>query len=117
MIVADTSVWIDFLRSGDDELAAALRANFVAGHQMVVAELALGNLANRESFLDDLDALPRAPIASDAELRACIAARALHGRGIGFVDAHLIASCLLSGHTLWTRDRRLHEVATELGAA
>ncbi len=117
MIVADTSVWVDYLQTGDPEMAAALHANLVAMHPMVLAELALGNPPKRQSFLASLHALPQAPMASEDELLVGIEARGMHGRGIGYVDAHLVSSCLISGYTLWTHDRRLGDIADEVGAS
>jgi predicted nucleic acid-binding protein len=114
--LADTSIWVDYLQAGDAEMAAALNADLVAMHPMVLAELALGNLSEREEFLASLHAMPRAPLATEAELLIGIDARVMHGRGIGYVDAHLVSSCLISGYTLWTRDRRLGELAVALGA-
>jgi predicted nucleic acid-binding protein len=86
-------------------------------HPMVLGELALGSVPNRTSTLRDLRALPRSVVASTDEVMSLVEARSLHGRGIGFIDAHLVASCLISGATLWTHDRRLRDVAVELGVA
>ncbi|MCK5933834.1 MAG: PIN domain-containing protein [Fulvimarina manganoxydans] len=116
MILADTSVWIDHLREGDEELSALLVAGLIACHPLVVAEIALGSLQARERVLSLLDGLPRLPEAEVDEIRAMIEGRRLFSRGIGFVDAALIASCLIRpGTRLWTRDRRLNAVAAEIG--
>ncbi|SLN62987.1 Ribonuclease VapC32 [Roseivivax jejudonensis] len=118
MILADTSVWIDHLRHGDPDLARHLDAGEVACHPLVVAELALGTLRARDEILGLLDGLPALPLATVAEVRAMIEARRLMSRGIGYVDAGLVASCLLTpGTTLWSRDRRLAAVADQLGIA
>ena len=115
MILADTSVWIDHLRMHDERLAALLEAGRVVGHRLVVAEIALGSLRDRGSVLGLLDGLAALPVAAPDEVRTLIEARALHGRGIGYVDASLLASCLLvPGTELWTRDRRLDAVAETL---
>ncbi|TXG81618.1 MAG: type II toxin-antitoxin system VapC family toxin [Sphingomonadales bacterium] len=97
MILADTSVWVRHLRDGDRQLADALQDNRVVCHPFIVAELALGSLRNRTLVLGLLDALPQAPIADAMELRQMIERRAVYGRGIGYVDAHLLASTLLEG--------------------
>lgn len=118
MILADTSIWVDHLRAGDAELAGLLQAGRVVGHPLVTAEIALGSLRNRGSVLALLDGLAQAPLASTDEVRLLIEAARLHGRGIGYVDAALVAACRLApGLRLWTRDRRLAAVAGELGLA
>lgn len=117
MLLVDTSLWIDMFRRGEPGLVDALGADLVEMHPMVLGELALGNLSSRSRTLSDLASLPMAAVASDDELVDCIDRRGLHGRGIGYVDAHLLASCLISGSTLWTRDRRLHGVAVDVGVA
>ena len=118
MILADTSVWIDHLKAGDTELVDALRAGSIATHPFVIGEIALGTLRQRSKVLSDLENLPHVTVATNEEARALIEDRKLSGRGIGFVDVHLIASVLLSpGTSLWTRDRRLKAVAADLGTA
>ena len=118
MILADTSVWVDHLRSHDPVLEQRLLANEIACHPYVVAEIALGSLRAREKVLALLDGLMSLPMAEPAEVRRMIEARQLYGLGIGFVDAALVASCLLQpGTRLWTRDRRLRAVAEEIGIA
>jgi len=118
LILADTSVWIDHLRTGDTELARLLGAGRIACHDLVISELALGSLRDRGQVLGLLDGLPRLPVAEAGELRAMIETRRLWGRGVGHVDCALLAACLLSpGTMLWTRDRRLREVAAEAGIA
>ena len=86
-------------------------------HPLVLGELSMGNLANRETILTRLRELPKAAAATNHDVMEMVGRRAIHGRGIGFVDAHLVASCLVSGATLWTHDKRLHDIAVELGAA
>lgn len=116
MILADTSVWVDHLRQGDEDLATRLTTGGIACHPLVVAEIALGSLKDRGTILSLLDQLPRLPVASPEEVRALIETRRLYSRGIGYVDASLIASCLLApGATLWTRDKRLDILAAEIG--
>jgi predicted nucleic acid-binding protein len=116
VILADTSVWIEHLRSGVPALAALLERGRVLHHPMVRGELACGNLRNRREVLDLLGRLPLAPVASDDEALEFIEARALMGRGIGYVDVQILAAVALAGTAqLWTRDRRLGAVAGELG--
>ncbi|MEA2642170.1 MAG: hypothetical protein QOF51_3564 [Chloroflexota bacterium] len=116
MILVDTSVWIDHLRQGDPALAAALDAGQVLVHPFVVGELACGHLIRRDEVLTLLQGLPRAPVASEHEALSFIENRTLMGRGIGYIDVHLLAAVALDGlATLWTRDRRLGVVAADLG--
>jgi hypothetical protein len=117
MLLVDTSVWVDHLRHGDEALAAHLRQGSVAVHSGVIGELALGHLRNREQILTLLSDLPQVQQASDAEVLHLIQSRQLMGRGIGYVDAHLLASCLISATQLWTRDQRLLRVADDLRIA
>ena len=115
MILVDTSVWIDHLRHGEAALSQALMQVRVATHPFVVGELACGNLKNRTLILQLLQGLPQLHQALDKEVMHFIKERGLMGRGIGYVDAHLCASALLSGALLWTRDKRLSTVAQQLG--
>jgi len=118
MILADTTIWIDHFRSENTQMHRLLDASNIAVHPFIVAELALGSLRNRAKTLAWLDFLPRARVAQIAEVREMIEIRSLFSRGIGLVDAHLIASCLIDPPTLlWTSDRRLSEVAESLGVA
>lgn len=118
MILVDSSVWVDHLRQGDATLARMLDHERVLAHPFVVGELALGSLRQRESILAALQDLPHATVASDTEVLSLIEREALYGRGIGYVDAHLLASArLTAGGSLWTRDKRLHAVAARLGLA
>jgi predicted nucleic acid-binding protein len=118
VILVDTSVWIEHLRSGDSRLVELLEGRQVLAHPFVVGELALGNIKRRAMILDALGDLPRASVASDDEVLGLIEGRSLFGLGIGYVDVHLLASALLSDDaSLWTRDRRLNDVAQRLGVA
>tara|TARA_B100000614_G_scaffold171367_1_gene152541 strand:- start:2182 stop:2571 length:390 start_codon:yes stop_codon:yes gene_type:complete len=116
VILVDTSVWVDHLRAGDRELARLLERNQARMHPFVVGELACGNLSRRREVLDLLRGLPPVPVADQDEVLFLIERHGLMGRGIGFIDAHLLAATLLSHATcLWTRDKRLAEVARDLG--
>lgn len=115
MILVDTSVWVEHLRLGSPALAEALEEGLVINHPFVAGELACGNLANREEVLSLLRSLPQAPLVSDAEALMFIESRALMGRGIGYINVHLLASAALHVDAqLWTLDRRLHAVARDL---
>ncbi|HXC14180.1 MAG TPA: type II toxin-antitoxin system VapC family toxin [Stellaceae bacterium] len=117
MILVDTSVWVDHLRAGNDRLTALLSGAEVLGHPFVIGELALGNLRRRDAVLSDLRHLPQAVVAADEEVLHFIDRQRLFGRGIGYVDAHLLAAARLTATKLWTRDRRLQAVAAQLGLA
>ena len=116
MIIVDTSVWIDHLKSGDPLLADLLGKGRVLAHAFVKGEIALGSLRQRSTVLGSCQNLLRAAGASDAEVMILIEREQLYGLGIGFVDAHLLAAVrLTNGALLWTRDRRLRQAATLLG--
>ena len=118
MILVDTSVWVDHLRAGAPALAAALEKGSVLMHPFVLGELACGNLKNRGEVLRLLGDLPEAALATDPEALNYIERRKLMGRGIGYVDVHLLASVALAGAArLWTRDKRLAAVAADLKLA
>lgn len=118
MTLVDTSVWIDHFRQHETALAAALDMGDVAVHPLVIGELACGHLKQRATVLGLLSDLPMLPVASDDEVLHFIDHTRLFGRGIGFIDAHLLASVHLSpGALLWTRDRRLRDVARHQGVA
>ena len=115
-VLVDTAIWIDHLRSEDAKLVSLLREDRAVSHDHVIGELAMGSLRQRPLFLESLLDLPRAPLAEEAEVRSLIEVRRLFARGIGYSDAHILASVLVRGGLLlWTRDRRLADVARELG--
>ena len=115
MILVDTSVWVEHLRHGLPRLATLLQAGEVLINPWVIGELACGNLRKRSQVLELLQGLPAVTVASDAEVLLLIERDRLMGRGIGYVDAHLLASARLSHCRLWTQDRRLAAVALEQG--
>ena len=116
MILADTSIWIDHLRSGNRELRQHLHQGQVVIHPFITAELALGSLQERTKTLALLDLLPQVRMAQLGEVRLMIEARRLYSLSIGLTDAHLIASVFLNSPTLlWTRDKRLRTAAEGLG--
>ncbi len=118
MILVDSSIWIDHLRSGDERLSALLTQGQVVVHRFITGELALGNLQHRQEVLAALQNLPQATLATDAEVLGLIEKNALAGSGIGYIDAHLLASVrLMPGTQLWTRDKRLLAAGLQLGLA
>jgi len=114
VILADTSVWVSHLRHGEARLKDLLNENQVLVHPFVIGELACGNPKNRKETLSLLHALPAAPAVEQAELLRFVEQRHLPGSGIGFVDAHLLASTQLAGALLWTSDRLLRQAAQKL---
>ena len=118
MILADTSIWIDHLRTEEPDLVSLLKAGQVLVHPMVIGELACGNLPDRDAVLGLLGGLPLIPPAADYEVLFFIEQRQVMGRGLGYVDVHLLAAATLAQSVqLWTRDRRLADVARDLGLA
>jgi len=116
VILVDTSVWIDHLRKSEAKLHDLLLNDEVVTHPLVRLELALGSIANREKVLADLALLPHVAVAETEELFELVEFRRLYRRGIGITDLHLVASALFDKSILiWTRDRRLGEVADECG--
>lgn len=113
-VLVDTSVWIDHLHRADQALAALLGRREVLAHEAVTGEVALGGVS--QQVLRDLVRLPPAPVASTREVMGLVDRERLAGAGIGWVDAHLLASTLLTGGgVLWSRDRKLAAVADRLG--
>ena len=118
MILVDTSVWIDHLRAGQPRLVELLEHSMVLGHPWVTGELAMGHLNRRNEVLGLLANLPQANVATRAEVLTLVDRHELHGAGIGYVDAQLLAATLLTEDgTLWTTDKRLAAVATRLKRA
>ena len=115
MILVDTSIWVDHLRKGNKRLTTLLNDTQVACHPFVIGELACGNLKNRRRILDLLADLPRVDLAQHSEVLELVETRKLSGQGIGWIDAHLLASALLSGTPLWTADKRLRGLSALLG--
>ncbi len=118
MILVDPSVWIDHLRHPIARLSACLEAGVVLCHPFVIGELACGHLRRRTHLLAELALLPEAPVAAHAEALDFLERHALHGRGVGWADTHLLASTALARQArqarLWTHDKRLAVVASEI---
>lgn len=115
MILVDTSVWIDHLRRGNATLAARLENAEVWCHPFIIGELACGSLRDRDRILSWLSALPQVPLAAHEEVLGFVESTRLMGSGIGWIDAHLLASARLAGTAIWSMDRRLADVAAGLG--
>jgi len=117
MILVDTSVWVDHLRKEDPELSPLLANKQVLIHPFVIGEILIGSVRHRDRLESRLNALIQTKIVSDMEVNFFVRTHEIFGRGIGFIDAHLLVSAKLTGVSLMTRDKRLHAVATELGLA
>lgn len=117
MILVDTSIWIDHLRSGNAHLAGLLERDIAAIHDFVIGKIACGNLKNRQEILSLLSALPKCEPATHEEVLFFIDRHRLMGRGIGYVDACLLAAATLSGAQFWTGDKRLAAIAENMGRA
>lgn len=114
MILVDSSVWIDHFRKPNSRLANLLNNEDVLVHPLVIGEIACGNLKNRTEIIALLHALPQVHQADDEEILFFLEQHSLNGRGIGLIDVHLLASCLIDPCYLWTADKRLKAVARRL---
>jgi predicted nucleic acid-binding protein len=118
VILIDTSVWVDHFRVGNSTLTRLLERGEALTHPFVIGELALGNLRRRDLVLRMLSRLPGVSVGTDAEVLRFIDRHSLFGRGVGYVDVHLLAAVRLTpGSQLWTFDRRFNQVAVQLGLA
>ena len=117
MILVDTSVWIQHPREDSTHLRKILLAEQVVTHPFVAGEIACGSISNRRHVLALLGNLPQNTVGDHQEVLALLEEARLYGKGIGWVDAHLLCSALLSKTPLWTLDRRLQTVASSLRIA
>lgn len=117
MILVDTSVWIDHLKKEENHLVILLNNGLAMTHPMVVGELACGNLNNRGAILTMLKNLPQASVAPDDQVLRFIERNRLMGHGINYIDFHLLVATAFKETELWTRDKRLMDVATQLNLA
>jgi predicted nucleic acid-binding protein len=106
-VLVDTAVWVDHL----------LEQARVSVHPFVVGEVACGNLTQRAAVLDSMEALPMLPVIRHSDVLSFVREHRLAGRGLGWIDMHLLASASVADEGLLTRDRRLHAAAEELGLA
>ena len=114
MVLVDTSIWVDHLHAPDTRLQEALRAGDVIAHPFIIGELACGNLRQRARVLSLLESLPTASVATHEEVLTLLGAQRLFGKGLGYIDVHLLASARLSHVKLWTRDKNLRRAAVSL---
>lgn len=117
IVLPDTSVWIAHLRQKNNRLTQLLSEGHVLSHPFIIGELACGNLAKRSVLLQNMSLIPSAEHVSDSEVMHLIETRKLWGRGLGWVDMHLLASALLTRCRLWTLDKALAATASDLGIA
>lgn len=117
MMLVDTSVWVDHLRGGNRRLQASLETDSVLIHPLVIGELACGSLRDRSEVLTLLSKLPQAATADHDEVLRLVEQPKLFGTGIGWIDAHLLTSALLTGAVIWTQDKRLSKTARQLRIA
>jgi len=115
--LVDTSIWIGHLRESIPLVLNLLDDDALLAHPFVIGELACRNLKNQSHLLNDLRMLPNAQSAKDNEVLELVERRKLWGRGIGWIDMHLLASALLTGCALWTSDKLLKQVAIETGVS
>jgi len=117
MVLVDTSVWVSHLRYGSSRLKELLLEGNVACHPFIIGELACRNLKNRKEIITLMKALPMAIEAGHEEVLSFIGNHGLMGKGLGYIDVHLLASALLSGVSLWTKDEQLRKAAGKLGVS
>ena len=116
-ILADSSIWMDYLRHKDAMLQLFIDDGTLCIHPFIIGEIALGHLNPRARILFDIDQLPKIMQVEDHEALALIEKHKLFGTDIGYIDVHLLASALISSAALWTRDKALHAAAEKLGIA
>ena len=114
MVLVDTSIWVSHFRQAHAGLVNLLNNGEVACHPFIVGELACGNLKSRTTILTLLEALPMAIAVEHQEALTFIEGHALMGKGLGYIDVHLLASCILTGLPIWTLDKKLERVADML---
>jgi len=115
MVLVDTSVWVSHLRYGNEDLQKLLHDGEVVCHPFIVGELACGNLKNRDEILTYLQSLPMTILAEDGEVLKFIESHQLMGKGLGYIDVHLIASAVLTNVLLWTLDKTLDKFTRKIG--
>jgi predicted nucleic acid-binding protein len=115
MILVDTSVWIDHLHNANEGLKELLLSNQVCIHPYILGELSCGNISNRNEVLSLFRALPIIDAALDEQVFAFIEERKLYGKGLGFIDVHILASALIHHLYVWTNDKSLQRVIREFG--
>jgi hypothetical protein len=117
VILVDTSIWVDHFRRSNAELVEGLQLDKVLLYPFIVGEIACGSLRKRADTLELLQKMPMATVAEFDEVLGYVERHRLYGKGISFIEVHLLASAVMSSATLWTRDKRLNEVTQALGCA
>lgn len=117
MIVVDSSIWIDHINRGEPDLHILLQLDQALMHPHALGEIALGSFRDRSRWLPRLEILPLAKLADEDHVLHLIESQSLYATGVGYTDAHLLASCLIMRCPVWTRDKRLHAQAERLGVA
>jgi predicted nucleic acid-binding protein len=115
MVLVDTSIWVSHLRESHLRMVSLLNDGDVVCHPFIIGELSCGNLTNRSEILSLLDSLPMVDQVEHEEALQFVESNDLMGRGLGYVDVHLLASAVLCGASIWTLDRKLRTVSSELG--
>jgi predicted nucleic acid-binding protein len=115
MVLVDTSVWIHHFRIGEPALQKLLGEEEVLTHPFIIGEIACGNITNRQEILSLLRALPGAKIGEEKEVLLFIEKHQLYGKGLGYIDAHLMVSSLLSKSLFWTFDNKLKKASKQFG--
>ena len=117
-VLVDTSVWVEFIRAGNAQLFELLQKGQVLMHDMVIGEIACGSAPSRKERLQAMNNLPKIVMAEHSEVLGFIDKHQLFGCGVGYVDNHLLAACILQADcALWSRDKRLRAAAERLGVA
>jgi predicted nucleic acid-binding protein len=115
MVLVDTSVWVSHFRHGNVDLQKLLHDGEVVSHPFIVGELACGNLKNRHEILTYLQSLPMTILAEDEEVLKFIENNQLMGKGLGYIDVHLIASAVLTNVLVWSLDKTLDKFTKRIG--
>jgi predicted nucleic acid-binding protein len=118
MILPDTAIWTDHIHGKDKQLEFLLRGDRVLVHPFVIGEIALASMKRHDAIIEAMTILRAAPVATDEDVRFMIKQHTIMGTGLGYVDAHILASArLVPGSSIWTRDKRLKAVAQRMGVA
>ena len=117
MVLVDTSVWIDFLREGNELLKDFLENGQVYIHPFVIGELSCGNIQKRIQFLSLLNELPTVSVSSNEEVIQFIESNSLFGKGVGYIDLHILCSSIKSNIPIWSKDKRLTKISKSFYAS
>ena len=112
-VLVDTSIWIDHFRKQNLKLISLLEQNLVLIHTAIIGEIACGHMKRRTEVLEYLKYLPRCQEAMSQEVLEMIEHRSLYGKGLNWIDVNLLASAILSGGELWTKDRKLAHATSD----